>query len=77
MAVQGQRQVQAAKRSDLVLHDKYMLALTPMGPYDLILVFFAVFRNLPEYLTMLWIVKAGSPMEATVWKIALCAMTVL
>jgi hypothetical protein len=38
--------------------------------------FFTVLNARPEYLTTLWMVKAGSPMEATLWKMARCAMTV-
>ena len=38
---------------------------TPIGPYVLILTFFASFNALPEYLTMLCIVNAGKPIEAT------------
>jgi len=51
--------------------------LTPIGPQVLIVLFFASFNALPEYLTMLWIVKAGSPIEATAWNTALCAITAL
>lgn len=50
---------------------------TPMGPQVRIVLFFMSFIALPEYLTMLWMVKAGRPMEAMLWKTALCAMTAL
>lgn len=49
-----------------------------MGPHVLnfaFLMFF--FAYCPEYLTMLWIVNAGSPILATLWNTALCAATAL
>jgi hypothetical protein len=51
--------------------------LTPMGPQVLKVLFFASFSARPEYLTILWIVKAGRPIEATAWNTALCAITAL
>jgi Ca2+/Na+ antiporter len=38
-------------------------------------VFFAFFNALPEYFTTLWMVKAGSPMDARLWNTARCNMT--
>ena len=52
-------------------HSQPANQLTPIGPYDRMVVFFAFFNALPEYLTILWIVNAGRPILATVWKIAL------
>jgi hypothetical protein len=37
---------------------------TPIGPYVRNITFLAFFKAWPEYLTTLWIVKAGKPIEA-------------
>jgi hypothetical protein len=55
----------------------HLRTLTPIGPYVLIVVFFAFFNALPEYLTILCMVKAGKPILAMLWNTALCTMTLL
>lgn len=48
--------------------------LTPIGAHVLtnaVLAFLSIF---PEYLTTLWIVKAGKPMLARLWKVMRFAM---
>jgi hypothetical protein len=47
-----------------------------MGPHVLRVAFLTFFIAFPEYLTMLWMVKAGNPILARLWKMALCTMTV-